>query len=297
MTWLALTSAFVFALTPMQPAPNPVTLTFEILNDDQSLTLSLDAGDFVFNPPTSFIMRDNVYLRGWYDDQTLTTFHDFDAPILESSTVYAIWDYLNPVIALANIVASEEGERFLSRSMTLSFPLYEPLSEQVRFQWQAAPFNSQDFQNIGGANQQTFSPFRNGTFHYRVRYRIPIFSPSGAILDYVSYYSSTMTLTIYGQEPIAVYLMSFGLVLVFGLVMFLRLKRKVYYEVDQGEPLTPGLFHIGEDISLQPKAKKKGYRFQGWYLDPNFLHPFEGFRMPIKAITLYAKFKKTKSHR
>jgi uncharacterized repeat protein (TIGR02543 family) len=67
--------------------------------------------------------------------------------------------------------------------------------------------------------------------------------------------------------------------------------------VDGGDPLAPGLFSMGEDITVQPKAKKKGYRFVGWFEDDTLKQPFSGLRMPMKAIKLYAKFKKTKTNR
>ncbi len=70
---------------------------------------------------------------------------DFDLPILQDTSVYATWDYLNPAIALAQLTQSIVGDRFESTTMTLTLPLYEPLKEDVRFQWQAAPQNSSDF--------------------------------------------------------------------------------------------------------------------------------------------------------
>jgi len=181
--------------------------------------------------------------------------------------------------------------------MTLTLPLYAPLKEDVRFQWQAAPQNSSDFDNIGGANLDHFSPFRNGTFQYRVRYRLPIYSGSGTIIDYVSYYSNVATISIYGQQTIVGYIIGLSLILLVGFIWFLRMKRPIYYEVDGGEALPPGRFYMGEDITVQPKAKKKGYRFIGWYENDTLNQPFSGLRMPMKAIKLYAKFKKTKTSR
>jgi hypothetical protein len=293
----ALTFALMIAITPPVAINHPVSLTFVIVNDDQTRTIEVEQGDFIFGPPSDFIQRDNVYLRGWFTNLNLTTFHDFDSPILNATTIYAEWDYLNPAVSLAQIVPSEIGNRFESKTMTLSFPLYEPLKENVRFQWQSAPQNSQDFQNIGGANEPTFSPFRNGTFQYRIRYRIPLYNASGTVIDYIAYFSSALTITIYGQQSITGYLITAGLMLLFSLIVYVRTKRKVYYEVAGGTPLSPHSFRVGEDISLQPKAKKKGYRFIGWYLDPKLENRFEGFRMPLKSIKLYAKFKKTKANR
>lgn len=296
MPFLALMQALSLTMTPVVAIDQPVDLTFKIINDEQQRVITVNQGEFLFSPPSDFIQRDNVRLRGWYQDEALTQFHDFDAPLLTSKTIYATWDYLNPGV-FATLQASETGTRFQSKMMTLTMPLYEPLNVQVRFQWQSASPFTGDFQSIGGATKSTFSPFRNGTFHYRVRYRVPLYNANGLIIDSVTYYSEVVTLTIYGQQTNVGYLLFAGLSLLSGVIVFLRVKRKVYYEVGEGDAIIPGLFHIGEDISLQPKAKKKGHRFQGWYLDSNFQIPFPGFRMPLKSIKLYAKFKKTKSNR
>jgi len=297
MTLLALSTAFLIGLSTPLPVQETVTVSFIILNDDQTKVITLNQGDFYFNAPTDFIIRDNVRLKGWYQDENLTRFHDFDLPILQDTSVYATWDYLNPAIALAQLTQSIVGDRFESTTMTLTLPLYEPLKEDVRFQWQAAPQNSSDFDNIGGANLDHFSPFRNGTFQYRVRYRLPIYSGSGTIIDYVSYYSNVATISIYGQQTIVGYIIGLSLILLVGFIWFLRIKRPIYYEVDGGEALPPGRFYMGEDITVQPKAKKKGYRFIGWYENDTLNQPFSGLRMPMKAIKLYAKFKKTKTSR
>ena len=297
MTPFALSIAFLIGLSSPLSVQETVNLSFIILNDDQQKVVTLNQGDFYFNPPTDFVIRDNVRLKGWYQDENLTRFHDFDLPILQDTSVYAMWDYLNPAIALAQLSQSMVGDRFESNTMTLSLPLYAPLKEDLRFQWQAAPQNSADFDNIGGAYLDHFSPFRNGTFQYRVRYRLPIYSGSGTIIDYVSYYSNIVTISIYGQQTIVGYIIGLSLILLVGIIWFLRKKRLIYYVVDGGEPLTPGLFSMGEDITVQPKAKKKGYRFVGWFEDDTLKQPFSGLRMPMKAIKLYAKFKKTKTNR
>ncbi len=297
MTLLALSTAFLIGLASPLPIQDPVSLSFIILNDEQQKVVTLDRGDFYFNPPTDFMMRDNVRLKGWYQDELLTSFHDFDSPIVEDTRLYATWDYLNPAIALAQLSQSEVGDRFESTTMTLTLPLYEPLKQDVKFQWQAAPQNSPDFDNIGGANTDQFSPFRNGTFQYRVRYRLPIYSTGGTVIDYVSYYSSVVTISIYGQQSIVGFIIALSLITLISVIWFLRKKRSIYYDVDGGEPLHPGRFYMGEDITVQPKAKKKGYRFMGWYDDVTLKQPYSGLRMPMKAMKIYAKFKKTKTNR
>ena len=298
MTGWAIAAALCFGFTPSVPASlaQPVTLTFTIVNDTQQRQFNLEAGAFFFSPPDDFIQRDNVRLRGWYSDATLMSFHDFDLPINQDTTLYARWDYLNPALGTARLTPSLEGDRFASKTMTLRMPLYAPLAEDVRFQWQAAPMNSNQFDNIGGANKATFSPFRNGTFQYRLRYRIPIYSEGGTVIDTVSYYSETVTLTIYGQQTILGYIIGAGLICLVGLIIFLRRKRRIDYVVDGGS-LTASYFHIGEDITLLPKAKRKGYRFIGWYEDEARRQPVSRDRMPLTSFKLYAKFKKTKTTR
>jgi len=297
MTLFALSAVFLIGVTPPFPLQETVQLSFLILNDEQTKVITLNQGEFYFNPPADFVIRENVRLKGWYQDENLTRFHDFDAPINQDTLVYAVWDYLNPAIALAQLTQSLEGDQFESKTMTLSLPLYAPLKEGLRYQWQAAPQNSADFENIGGANSDHFAPFRNGTFQYRLRYRLPIYSVSGTIIDFVSYYSNILTINIYGQQTIVGYIITLSFIALIGMIWFLRRKRNIYYEVDGGQTLPPGRFFMGEDITLQPSAKKKGYRFIGWFEDDTLKRPFSGLRMPMKAIKLYAKFKKTKTNR
>jgi hypothetical protein len=297
MVWFALSLALSIPIAPPAAVNDSIMLTFVIINDDQSKTITLNEGDIFLEPPTDFILRDNAQLNGWYKQASLESFHNFTNPITQDTTVYARWDYLNPAISLASLHQSMEGVRFESSTMVLSFPLYEPLRTNVRYQWQAAPQFSDDFDNIGGANASQFSPFRNGTFRYRIRYRIPITNPTGFVTDTISYYSQPVTITIYGQQSQVAFYIGGGLIVLLGMVLFLRGKRAVYYEVADGIPINPNRFRVGEDISLQPKARKQGHRFLGWYMDEQLQQPFEGMRMPMKAMRLYAKFKKTKTNR
>jgi hypothetical protein len=295
MLWFALSVALFLPIAPPVAANDSFTLTFIILNDDQTKTITVNEGEVFLNPPIDFISRDNAQLKGWYRDVSLDSFHNFTSPITQDTTVYARWDFLNPAISLASLYQSMEGDRFESNTMVLSFPLYEPLRANVRYQWEAAPQFSDDFENIGGANSNEFSPFRNGTFRYRIRYRVPNTNQNDG--KTISYYSQPVTITIYGQQSQVAFYTGGGLLLLLGIVLFIRWKRPVYYDVAGGKPINPGRFRVGEDISLQPKASKPGHRFLGWSLDEDHQHPFEGMRMPMKAVRLYAKFKKTKTNR
>jgi hypothetical protein len=297
MVWFALSLALFLPIVPQVSVTESHTLTFIILNDDQTKTFTVHEGDFFLNPPSDFVLRDNAQLHGWYKEASLDSFHNFTNPILADTTIYARWDFLDPAISLASLHQSMEGVRFESNTMVLSFPLYEPLRTNVRYQWQAAPQFSDDFDNIGGANSSQFSPFRNGTFRYRIRYRIPINNPTGFVTDTISYYSQPVTITIYGQQSYITLYIGGGLLLLLGMVLFIRWKRPVYYDVAGGTPIQSNRYQVGEDISLQPKAKKQGHRFLGWSMDEHHHQPFEGIRMPMKAVRLYAKFKKTKTNR
>lgn len=51
-------------------------------------------------------------------------------------------------------------------------------------------------------------------------------------------------------------------------------------------------YEKGDEISL-PNPKKDGYKFEGWYLDPDFKEPFVSSEKVDGDITLYAKWKKS----
>lgn len=283
----------LFSLSQPVSTTNSLTVEFVILNDEQSLTVTVEENGFLFSPP-SFESRDNVILSAWYEDEALTIWHDFDAPIVEDMTLYSRWMYRGTSLSPATLRASEPGQRFESNTMTLFFDLYEPLAYQVRYQWQSARVNDQQFEDIGGAINASFSPYRNGTFQYRIEYKVPLYNDAGLVVGNIPYYSAPITIEIYGQQTLflPIFLLTFsGLFLV---VYFLRRKRKIMYEIGDGLPLKPSWYHVGEDTSVQPKAKKKGHRFIGWYLDDQYEIPFKGMRMPLKSIRLYAKFKPNK---
>jgi hypothetical protein len=286
-----LTAIILFSLN--QPFFNAETrqVEFIIKNDDQRQTVDVVNNGFIFSPPT-FSPRDNVILTSWYQDEAMTIWHDFDVPITANLTLYAEWRYRGTSLSPATLRRSEEGQRFESNTMTLYFDLYEPLAYQVRYQWQSARMGEQTFDDIGGALTNTFSPYRNGTFQYRVEYKIPVYNNAGLVIGSIPYYSEPVIIEIYGQQTLflPITLLTFGALIV--AIVFFRRKRLVYYDVNGGIPILPSRFRVGEDTSLQPKAKKRGYRFQGWYLDPEYEIAFKGMRMPLKSMRLYAKYKR-----
>jgi uncharacterized repeat protein (TIGR02543 family) len=293
----ALLASLVVALTP-QFTQVTHTITFVIVNDlEQTTTVEVADGSFFYDPP-QFLARDNVTLLNfWYTDEALTQFHDFDFPVTQSLTLYNEWRYRSSSIQPATLRQSATGNRFQSQTMTIYFDLFSPMAVNVRYQWQAAPLNNQDFEAISGANEPQFSPFRNGTFQYRLRYRVPTIQDDNGEVAFITYFSEVITITIFGQQTNFFYYFVPTLIMLGYGLYFLIKKRAVYYEVGEGNPLSPSYYRVGEDTSLLPRAKKKGFIFKGWYSDEAFTSPFTGNRMPLKSFKLYAKFKKINKKR
>ena len=267
-------------------------VTFIIINDSQSATVQVEDGDFLFNPPT-FISQPNVRLNGWYIDTNLTLRADFDLAITGSITYYAAWDYLITSFEPATLRMSEEGNRFKSETLTLSFDLYEPLAQDIAYQWESTFSLDDPFVTIPGATESEFSPFVNGTKYYRLRYTVPL--NDDLFSGRRTFYSAPIQLTIYGQESFTLLFIVIGLSIMAIFIGFFLVKRKVEFVTFSGEPMSPLRFKIGEDASLLPKAVQKGYTFQGWYMDESFSEPYLGIRMPIRSFKLYAKYKKRKN--
>ena len=99
MTLFALSAAFLIGVTPPLPLQETVQLSFLILNDDQTKVITLNQGEFYFNPPTDFVIRENVRLKGWYQDENLTRFHDFDAPINQDTLFTTVGQPQSPLMA------------------------------------------------------------------------------------------------------------------------------------------------------------------------------------------------------
>jgi hypothetical protein len=282
----------LFSLSEPVLTTDTFQVEFVILNDDQRQTVDVTENSFLFSPPL-FTPRDNVILTSWYQDDALTIWHDFDAPITSNLTLYSEWRYRGTSLSPATLRRSQEGQRFESNTMMLYFDLYEPLAYQVRYQWQSARLGEQNFEDIGGAVTNAFSPYRNGTFQYRIEYKIPVYNDAGLVVGSIPYYSEPVIIEIFGQQTLFIPITLLTFTVLFLTIVFFRRKRLIFYEVDGGFVIPPSRFRVGEDTSLQPKAKKPGYRFQGWYLDPNYEFAFKGMRMPLKSMRLYAKFKRT----
>ncbi len=291
-----LVALFLLLIPLLPPASTEVvhTVVFVILNDDQTATVEVEDEGFLFAPP-SFIQRDNVILTSWYQDENLTLWHDFDTPITRSMTLYSEWRYRGTSLSPATLRASEIGERFESETMTLYFDLYNPLAYQVRYQWQSARVGDQQFEDIGGATLSYFSPYRNGRFQYRLEYKVPLYNDANLVIGSIPYYTSPVIIDIYGQQTFLLPILMLTFVALVSLVYFFQRKRRIFFEVFGGQPLSPARFRVGEDTSLLPKARKKGFRFTGWYVDPQYEIPFKGMRMPLKSMRLYAKYTQKKN--
>jgi uncharacterized repeat protein (TIGR02543 family) len=288
-------SLYLVSLTSWIP-PVQVNLvhdvTFTILNDTQSVTVLVEDGQFLFNAP-SFELQPNVRLNGWYLDTELLSRADFDLPIMENKIYYAAWDYLITAFEPATLRMSEEGSRFKSETLVLSFDLYAPLAEDISYQWETTFSLDEPFVAIPGANASEFSPFVNGTKYYRIRYSVPL--NDDLLSNRRTFYSAPIQLTIYGQESFTLLFILVGLTMMGIFISFFLVKRKVEFETFSGEPMIPLRFKIGEDASLLPKAIQKGYTFQGWYMDETLSEPYQGIRMPTRSFKLYAKYKKRKN--
>lgn len=287
-------SLLLLPLIPPASVEAEHTVEFVILNDDQRATVEVADQGFLFTPPT-FTPRDNVVLTAWYQDEALTQWHDFDAPIRNSMTLFSEWRYRGTSLSPATLRLSEQGERFESNTMMLFFDLFEPLTYQVRYQWQSARVGDQQFEDIGGATLPSFSPYRNGRFQYRLEYKVPLYNDANLVVGSIPYYTTSVTIEIYGQQTFLLPILILTFMTLFGLVYFFQRKRFIYFEVMGGQALPPSRFRVGEDTSLVPKAKRKGYRFMGWYYDPAYEFPFKGIRMPLKSMRLYAKYKPQKT--
>ncbi len=49
-------------------------------------------------------------------------------------------------------------------------------------------------------------------------------------------------------------------------------------------------FYYGEEVSISTIPTREGYRFDGWYLDPELTEPFIASTMPSKDFSIYAKW-------
>ncbi len=296
----AIIGFLVISLVPLTHSiyhvdPTTHTLTFRIINDTQFETVEVAHGSYYYDEPV-FIQRDNVRLNKWFADEALTSRIDFEAfAIIDDTTVYARWEYLITSFSPAGIFQDQIGESFESRTMNLTFPLYELLAYQVLFQWQQAPINSSNFRDIGGAIGQTFAPFQNGTFQYRIEYKVPLRNNANLVIGTLPYYSHPLTITIFGQRTATPYLVAFAFTLLLATLIYILKKRTITYQHLGELSIPPQRVKLGEDITLQPKPRRKGYTFNGWYMDEEYTIPFELLRMQSKSFNLYAKFsKKTK---
>ncbi len=286
-----LTFLTLFSLSQPVSTADSLQVEFIILNDDQRQTVQVAENSFLFSPPL-FTPRANVILTSWYQDEALTIWHDFDMPITSNLTLFSEWRYRGTSLNPATIRRSQDGQRFESNTMLLYFDLYEPLAYQVRYQWQSARVGEQNFEDIGGAVTNSFSPYRNGTFQYRIEYKIPVYNNAGLVIGSIPYYSEPVIIDIFGQQTLFVPITVLTFTTLILALVFFRRKRLIYYDVNGGLYLPPSRFRVGEDTSLQPRAKKPGHRFQGWYLDPHYEFAFNGMRMPLKSMRLYAKYKR-----
>lgn len=270
---------------------------FEILNDDQSIAYqSVSDGAFPIAPiaGSDYVARPNVRLNGWYFDQALTELFDFEQDaIVEPLTLYAEWVYLKDSVSKATLTQSQPGSNFEVGTIELFLVLYAPMQVDLQYQWQQKLPSGLKWIDILGATEASYQPRQNGTYEFRILYWVQEEDNQG-VLETVRKESQPVTLTLSGAFDWQPLLYLFGVIIIGGGLFAFYRKQKLSYVVAGGDPIPPKWIRPFEDISLQPKATKKGYTFVGWYLDAPMTLPFEGMRMPQKALVLYAKFQRKK---
>lgn len=270
-----------------------VTVSFDIINDDQEIdSIAVMVGEYVFLPQVGvdILARDNVVLSGWFKNENLTNpFYAEDETITTSLTLYSEWRYLNDSIRKAVIQLSETGQTFETGSVTLSLPLYEPLAQGVTYQWQSRLVGAPAWIDIEEAQDASYTPNRNGTFEFRVKYYVQQWI-SGTWTE-VRKESESITITLQGAFDWQVVYYPLGILLIAGLVFWVKRKQPIDYYI-QGERVNRLYVDVYEDISVQPTMEKAGYIFSGWFTDPQLQHRFEGMRMPRKKVNLYGEFRK-----
>jgi hypothetical protein len=203
-------------------------------------------------------------------------------------TLYAGWDYLIDEDGKAALTLSQPGETFKSGSLTLTFDLYEPLLQDVTFEWQMKRETGGDWFDIPGATERSFAPIRNGRHAYRVVYRTPVYDGE-AIIDTVRHESASVWIEIYGEIPWLPIIVSIVFLAMFGLVYYLSYKWPIRLHVD-GVLWSRLRFRQHEDISDLPRPIKDDHRFDGWYQDGSYKEIYHPARMPRHGLDLYGRF-------
>lgn len=286
---LGVLPAFFGLRDPVMAHAETIVVSFEIVNDDQTIVpATLETPGVVAAPEV--IMRDNVRLDGWYADEQLANAFSFDTVVNASMTLYAAWDYLIDEDGKAVLTQSEPGAYFESGALTLTLELYEPLRADVTFEWQLKRETGGDWFKIAGATSRSYAPIRNGLHGYRVVYRTPIYD-GDTVIDTVRHESASIWIEVHGEFPWLPLVVSIVFLLMFGLVYFLSYKWPIRLYVD-GVLYQHLHFRQHEDISDLPRPEKDGFRFDGWHIDKPDGALFAPGRMPRRPLNLHGSFVK-----
>jgi len=281
-----------FSAKPSQQvfADTPITITFTILNDDQVIeSTTLDTPATIGEP--QIVLRDNVRLDGWYTNTQLDEPFHFSTVVNSSVNLYARWDYLFDADGKAQLSMSTTGDRFRSGAVQLSLDLYEPLTNDITFQWQMKLTETGDWRDISGANSNSYRPLRNGYSGYRVVYRTPVYDGTGQVVSRNRHETSSVWITIYGEFPWVLIIVPASFAAIFMIVLFLSFKHPVHLYID-GQFFEQRRYRAQEDISDLSAPQKQGYRFDGWYLDETYTQKADLKRMPYHLIKRYGRYLK-----
>lgn len=293
LIWLF--TIFVGGLVSQRPsyiamADGAIVVSFTIVNDDQIIEPTYLSSPSPITAP-EILQRDNVRLDGWYTNTALDEPFNFSAVVNQNIHLYARWDYLSDALGKAVLTKSSESDRYRSGTVQLSLNLYEPLLNDVTFQWQMKLTETGDWRDISGANDNSYRPLRNGHYGYRLVYRTPIYDNQDNITGRTRHETSAIWITIYGEFPWLLVVVPGSLILIFMIVLFLSYKHPVHLYID-GQFYQQLRYRAQEDISDISAPQKDGYRFDGWYTDEQCLVKADLKRMPYHLIRCYGRYLK-----
>lgn len=293
LSFFILSSATLSLRIEKEVRAEQISVSYRIINDVQIIEDTLiNSGSFLPLPQlgSQIIQRENVTLSSWFKNESLTIPFSFvEESIEQPLTLYAEWQYMNDSIQKASLTLSKSGTSFTTGSVTISFPLYAPLTQGVTYQWQSRLAGAPMWRDIDSANEMTYTPNRNGTYDFRVKYFVQQFILG--TWQTVRKESESLTLTFTSTFDWQLVYYPLGLLTLIGVVFWVNRRQPIDYYIG-GKRVDRRFMKVYEDISLQPHIEKIGYTFHGWYLDQAETIPFEGMRMPRKKVILYGSYRK-----
>jgi len=102
-------------------------------------------------------------------------------------------------------------------------------------------------------------------------------SSGGTVVNENTMFSGDKDTTLYAHYTVNQYVISFN--------------------TNGGSALPSKVFNFGSVVDVPTNIEKKGFVFDGWYLDSGLIYPMNLTTMPAKDITLYAKWKDVEPER